>query len=226
MSDFNKTYKINPRIREIIEKQRGKKYDLSYSNVELLLSNVFDGKYKPNIEFTDADKSKIKFYLNDFSPDSYSSNELEYFSNFLKLSFTESELLDLIEDMVKKHYKPGMVYANYRVSNKKILKLISFFNNYFDLEKGIIINIDFIGDVKKVYPDVIHDEKTGEITDSDVKDKVSEFIFTLKSKYKDDLNIIIKDNIYILSSKSEDVLKELEKINLEIQYIPLFYFNY
>lgn len=225
MSSFNKQYKINPRIRDIIEKQRGEKYNLSHSQIEYMIGNIFEGKYKPNKVFTDEDKNKIKLCLDIFSPNSYSYDELEYFSKFLKLSFNEDEVLELVKNIIKKSYKPGMVYANIRVSNKGVEKLVDLFNDIIDIEKGIIINTKFIGDVKKVYPDVIFDETSGEITDENTKDKVSDFSFTLKSKYKDDLNVIIKDDIFILTSKSEEVLTELENTKLDIQLIPLFYFN-
>lgn len=226
MSSYNKQYKINPRIREIIEKQRGEKYNLSHSEIELMLSNVFDGKYTPNKTFTEEDKNKIKFNIeNSFSPNHFKDEELEYFSKFIRLSFDENEITDIVKGIIKDSYKPGLVYANVRVSNRSVLHLVSLFEDIIETEKGIIINTNFIGDVKKVYPDVKFDEKSGDITDENTKDKVSEFTFTLKAKYKDDLNVIIKDDIFILSTKSEDVLKELENTNLSIQLIPLFYFN-
>lgn len=224
MSDI-KPYKINPKIREIIERQRGIKYELSHSEIEYMLSNIFDGKYKTNREFTENDKSKILFYLDGFSPNAYNNKELEYFSKFIRLSFTENEIVDFIKKTTFKYYKPGLVYSNMRVSNNKILYLISLFEDLLETEKGIIINCDFIGDVKKIYPDVEFDEVSGEIVEKNIKDKISNFSFTLKSKYKDKLNIIIENDIFILSTTSEDVLKELEKTKLNIQLIPIYNFK-
>ena len=92
--------------------------------------------------------------------------------------------------------------------------------------KGIIINKKFIGDVKKVYPEVVFNEDTGEITDELVDDKLMVFVLFLKSLYGEKLKTTIKDDIFVLVSDDELVIKELGNHNLSVEDVPEFYFSW
>ena len=230
MSKFNfeKDYKFSPRVREIIEKQKGYKTGLSHAQVESMMIDVFKGKYKSDYKFTDEDKRKIMFYLSDFSPNKLDKENLEFFASFLKDFLTKNEVIDFVTDVVNRNYHPGIVIYNVRVFNTLVTYFISLFPEHFKLYKGIIINNKFLGDVKKIYPDVVYDNDTGEIKDEEVNDKIDNFISELKSKYRNKIKISFKNGIYIIAtdSKNELIVNDLSTYNLSVEDIPVFYFDW
>ena len=132
-----------------------------------------------------------------------------------------------------------MVIYNVKVYNSLITYFISLFSGYIPMYQGIIINTKFIGDVKKIYPDVKFNEDTGELTDELVDEKINEFISNLKklhgrklkiSRINKNIDITSKDSVVtdvvVLASKKQSVIDDLGKYNLSVEDIPEFYFKW
>jgi len=226
MSNYNTDYKFSPRVREIIEARRGSKMELGHAQTEMLIKDVFKGKYKGDYKFSDKDKDKILFYLADFTPNSYDKDELNDFTKFLNEVFNKKEVVDFVTKVINNNYHPGMVIYQVRVLNSIVTHFISLFPNYFKMYKGIIINSKFIGDIKKVYPDVKFNTDTAEITDELVDEKINEFINTLKSTHGRKLKVSVKDGIYVIATTDELVGNDLSTYNLNLEDIPKFFFKW
>ncbi len=226
--NFNKDYKFSPRVREIIEQRRGSKMGLTHAQTELMMIDVFNGKYKGDYKFTDEDKKKIMFHLSDFTPNKGEKENLDNFATFLKNTFTKNEIIDFVTDTTNRNYHPGRVVYNVRIFNTLVTYFISLFPEYFKLYKGIIINNKFVGDVKKIYPEVIYDEDTGELKDEQVNEKIDTFISNLISVHKNKIKISFKNGIYIIAtdSKNELVINDLSTYKLNVEDIPEFYFKW
>lgn len=224
MNYYSKKYKINPKIKEMIEKKKGKK-SLSFNQIENIIKLVLKGKYKNKISLTDDDKNKIISLLeiDKFHPNNYSDDVLKNISDFFKDNFDKKMYIDFITKIVNKNYKPGQVYNNIRVYNDGLIKFLSFFEE-INMGKGIIINTKFIGDVKKIYKDVSYNEETLEIKDELLNDKINIFINNIKNKYND-IKIFINEDIYVLLSDNEEFIDYITKYNFKILDIPLFYFE-
>jgi hypothetical protein len=226
MANFDTDYKFSPRIREIIEAKRGKKMGLTHAQAEFLIRDIFLDKYKGDYKFNEEDKKKILFYLVDFDPNKYDKEDLDNLSKFFLNAFTKEEVIDFVTNLTKKSYFPGRVLYNIRVLNENITYFISLFPNYFKMYKGIIINTKFIGDIKKIYPNVIFNEETGEITDEKVQEHMNDFIKMLKSTHKKNLKISIKDDVYVFASSDEKVIEDLGTYKLNVEDVPEFYFTW
>ena len=64
----NRDYNINPRIRELLEKKSGKKFDLSYVQLEKIISDLRGEYNKPSSQFTQNDKNRLVNHLLYASP--------------------------------------------------------------------------------------------------------------------------------------------------------------
>lgn len=226
MPSYNTDYKFSPRVREIIEQKRGIKFGMTHAQAELLIKDVLSGNYSGNYNFGDIDKSKIMFYLNDFNPNDYHKDDLEKFVDFFIKSFTKEEVTKFVTDVVKRTYHPGMVLYNVRVLNSAITYFASLFPECIEMVKGTIINKTFIGDVKKVYREVMFEDDTAKITDENVNERITEFVDNMKSVYKRKLMIHRNGDIVILASKDQVVIDDLTNIGLIVEDIPVYYFKW
>jgi len=239
MPNFDTDYKFNPRVREIIEARRGAKMGLTHAQSEMLVKDVLLGKYKGDYKFKIEDKTKIMFNLIDFNPTQYDKEHLDELSKFLLNVLDKSELKEFVTKVAKRQYHPGMVIYGVRVYNSLVTYFISQFSGYLTMYQGIIINTKFIGDVKKIYPDVKFNEETGEITDEMVDEKIGEFVNNLKSTHgrklkvcrvNKNIDVTSKDsvitNIVVLASKNELVSNDLSTYGLNLEDIPEFYFKW
>lgn len=225
MPNFDTDYKFNPRVREIIEARMGAKMGLTHAQSEILVRDILLGKYKGDYKFKIEDKAKIMFELVDFNPTKYDKENLDELSKFLLNAFDKKEVVDFVTKVVRKQYHPGMVIYNVRVFNSLVTYFISLFPDYFTMYKGIIINNKFIGDIKKIYPEVQFNEETAEISDESVDNKIDEFVNNLKSTHRRKLKVYKNDDIVVLYSKDELVVNDLSTYNLNIEDIPEFYFK-
>ena len=216
MPNFDTDYKFSPRVREIIEARRGAKMGLTHAQAEFLLRDVLLGKYKGDYKFKLEDKTKIMFELIDFNPTSYDKENLDELGKFLLNVLDKRELIEFVTKITEKQYHPGMVIYQVRVYNSLVTYFISLFSGYLPMSKGIIINTKFIGDVKKIYPDVKFNEDTAEITDELVDEKISEFISNLKKLHRRKLKVCHKDDVIILASKVQSVIDNLSTYNLSV----------
>lgn len=221
--NFDKDYKFNPRIRELIEKRLDKKVSFTHNQIENLIIKVIDGNYNGQLEFNEEDKRKIIFYLSDFSPNKYDRKKLSFLSNFLIKVFDKKEITKFVTDIIDRLYHPGMVIYNIKISNDLITYFASLFPNCIKMHKGIIINSDFLGDVKKIYPEVLFDEKTLEINDEQVIPKIDDFVSKLKKKNGKKITTTVKDGIYIISTelKNKLIIDNLSTFNLKVEDIPI-----
>ncbi len=225
MGDYNTEYKLNPRIREIIEQRRGFKEGISHAQAEVIMRGVFLGEYKGTTTFTTDDKGKIMSYLATFNPNEYDRESLKSFAEFFNKVFDKQVINDFVRDKVNHYYHPGGVIHNIKISNVLILYFISLFSD-FPMYKGILINTTFIGDVKKIYPEVKFNENSGAIEDETANDKVLEFVSNLKKKHKKKVKIAMKDGIFAIASGNELVINDLSTYGLNIDIIPDFYFEW
>lgn len=227
MSDFDKDYKFNPRVREIIEARRGAKMGLTHAQAELIVKDVLLGRYKGDYKFKSEDKTKIMFNLVDFNPTNYEKEHLDELGKFLLNVLDKSELIDFVTKLTKRQYHPGMVIYNVRVYNSLVTHFISLFSGYLPVYKGIIINTKFLGDIKKIYPEVIYNQETGEITDEFVTEKIGEFVNTLKSTHGRKLKVSrVTTDIVVLASKNVLVSNDLSTYGLNLEDIPFFFFDW
>jgi len=226
MANFDTDYKFSPRIREIIEARRGKKMGLTHAQAEFLIKDIFNDEYKGDHKFSDEDKKKILFYLVDFDPNKYDKEDLGNLSKFFLNAFTKEEIIDFITNLTKRQYFPGRVVYQIRVYNANLTYFISLFPDYFKVLKGIIINTKYIADVKKIYPEVVFNEETGEITDEKIENHMNDFIKMLKLTHKKNLKISSKDDVYVFASSDEKVIEDLSNFKLNVEDVPEFYFNW
>jgi len=225
MGNYNTDYKLNPRIREIIEQRRGFKEGISHAQAEVIMRGVFLGEYKGTTTFTTEDKGKIMSYLATFNPNEYDREMLKNFAEFFIKVFNKQEVNDFVKDKVNRYYHPGGVYLNIRISNVLLLYFTSLFSD-FPMYKGIFINTTFIGDVKKIYPDVKYNEDNSTIEDETANDKILQFVSNLKKIHKKKLKIAMKDGVFALASGNETVINDLSTYGLNIDPIPDFYFEW
>lgn len=221
-----KNYKINPNIRKMIEEKIGKK-PMSYMMIENLVKNILKGKYKKGSDLLDEDKEKIigLLKMEKYTPNGYSDEINDNLATFLKDHFTEDESTKFVKYLVDRYYKPGETYNHVRISNNGLLK---FLDNFSNIEKvsGIIINSEFIGDIKKIYDEVKYDEETLELTDDKVNDKVSDFVNNIIDKYGKHVDIYNKDGIYVITTTNPYVKISLEDTKLKVfENLPKYYFE-
>ncbi len=166
------------------------------------------------------------FYLTNFDPNNYDKEEMGSFSTFLRNVFVKDEIVDIVTKTVTGYYHPGMVLYQVRVFNSNVTYFVSLFPEYFTMLKGIIINTKFIGDIKKIYPDVKFNQDTGAVEDELVEEKTKEFITSLKKLHRRKLRVFQKDGIIVLASKDELVINDLSTYNLNVEDIPEYYFDW
>jgi hypothetical protein len=226
MPNFDTDYKFNPRVREIIEARRGAKMGLTHAQSELLVRDVLLGKYKGDYKFKSEDKTKIMFNLVDFNPTQFEKEHLDELAKFLLNVLDKNEVIDFVTKVTNRQYHPGMVIYQVRVYNSLVTYFISLFSGYLPMYQGIIINTKFLGDVKKICPDVMYNEESGEIEDGTVNEKIGQFVDNLKKLHKRKLKVCHKDDVIILASKDVSVINNLSTYNLSVEDIPEFYFKW
>ena len=232
MSDLyaHKKYKFNPKIREIIEAQMGEKMDeISNVDVENIFRDVcLKGEFNKEKTYSDKEKDKLLFVLNEIDPNQYKDSYLLNLSIFIKHTFTKDEIIDYVKRIINRRYKPGMVLYNVRVVNEQTVLFLSLFHEYFKTYRGVIINTTFIGDMKRIFPEIKYDEDTGELKD-DTQTLMSNLVTKAKKTFGKKIKIATKDEVYVFASDDEDVIKNFEEDffnSLKIDVIPKYYFNW
>jgi len=226
--DLMKKYDINPKIREIIEKQQAKKgiiktsNDISNVEAENIIYSSFLGKYPSIKEYNDKSKKRLLHLIYDIDINDYKKDELLNFYNYIKNVFNDNELDGIIKHYITKYYKPGYVFSGLKTYHKNIIYLMTLFN--IEVYNGIIINTSFIGDMIKIFPDINFDDK-GIITD-DTTNMVSNFINDIKNNVPN-IKISINDNIIAFAINDNDHHILIEKFNgMEVDLIPVHFFKW
>lgn len=226
----HRKYKMNPKIRKMMENQLGlEKSELSNVDVENLLRQVvLKGEFNKDRKYSDIEKEKIFFMLNEIDPNGYEDSELLNLSNFIKNVLNKDEIINYVTTLINRRYKPGLVYQSYRITNEQIVLFISLFYEYFKTYNGVIINSKFIGDMKKTFPNIDYDEQTGELK-SDVNLLMNDLIKEARETFNKDIKIAILDDIYVFATDNEDILQNFKEHffkGLKIEVIPEFYFDF
>jgi len=221
-----KKYNLNPRIREIIEKQKsksGENLDISNVEAENIIEKCFLGKYPSIKEYSEKSKKRLLYLIYDIDINNYKKEKLLNFYNYLITVFNDNELDGIVKHMVGKYYRPGYVYANLRSFNDNILYLISLSN--IPTYKGVVINTTFVGDMIKIFPNINFDEK-GFVTD-DTTDMISDFIDNIKNDIPN-IKISVNDKIITFVVDNDENIDILtNKFNgLKIDLIPVHFFNW
>jgi hypothetical protein len=217
-------YKFNSRIRELIEKQKGSKIKVSNIEVENIIDNVlFEDKINKNKTY-DTDEKKLFFNkIIDLNLNNYEKKSLESLSEFIKLHFNNFQINNIVECISKNIYFPGKIIKQIRIYNDLFEYFITLFNE-IKKTNAIIINSKFIGDIKKIYPDVIYDEDTAEITTDNILEIIDNFFIRYKQQFLN-LNLVKKDDIiFIISDNIDDLQKIINDNNgLILKIVPIFY---
>lgn len=231
MGYYDKEYKINPKIAEMILKQKAKmgmEHNIGISNVEaeniLIHWANFDDIDKRN--YDKSDKQKLLFNIYEINPNNHKIEQINRICNNIKSVFTKEEIEEFIHKMIDKYYRPGVVYNGLRSNNDGIINLIKHFD-FIKLYNGIIINKTFVGDMKKIFPDIQFDSKTALVTDPNVDEKLSIFINYIKQEYIDIKYTIVND-MYIISTDNDEVFEKIKTKfeGLKIESVPAFHFNW
>lgn len=227
MSRHLRKYKINPNIKKMIEDKVGKK-PMSYMMIENMVKNILKGKYNKDIELLEEDKDKIIGLLKveGYTPNGYSDEINNNLANFLIENFIENEYMKFINQIVDRSYRPGETYNNIRINNDTLLNFLSNFSN-IEKVNGIIINSEFIGDVKKFYEDVEYNEETLELTDDKITDKLNIFINSVNNYAgKEHIEVYTKDNIYIITTTNPYVVENMKDTKFHVfENLPKYYFE-
>ena len=218
---YNKDYNINPKIRELMEKKVGKKFDLSFVHIEKIISDLRTEYNKSTYQFTEIDKNRLISNLKENSPNSFTEALLTNVNMFLKDVFTEEQIKSYLDYCIYNYYNPSKIYNGIRVSNKGIIKLLSL-SGLHTMKDGIIINKKYINDLinffDKESSDFNFDKDTLMVYDDLTNDMVNVFN---EIKGYNNLKYYTNDEIFIIVSNddiSTRVLKQKFK-GLEIQKI-------
>lgn len=208
---YSRDYKFNPRIRELIEKQRGKQTDLSYVQVENIVFDVFKGTDKKVIStFTDADKDKIIFTIKDKSPNSLNKDGLEKLNLFMTDNVGTEYYEKYLEHCIKNHYKPGKVYMGVKIYNNGVTGLLKL-SNLYDLKKGVLINKNYINDLLPFF----NNDETSMVYDKDtliVEEDYTDNIIKFLDKIKETINIdyIYNNYLFVIVCNDEESITTLK----------------
>lgn len=221
-------YQINQSVKKMMEAKLGIKSDeLSNVDAEVLIDKIIKkGEFDKERKFNNKEKVRLTLLLNNINPNKYHYKHLMNISKFVRHIYNEDELKDYVSKLVIMRYKPGFVTHKIRAVNEQIVLFLSLFHDYFQTIRGVIINPEFIGDVKKVYPDVKYDKDTGNLLE-DAYPILDKLVKKLKNKYQDKIKIFV-GNIYVFAMEDEKIIKEFENDfkGLKIEVIPEFYFDF
>jgi len=226
-SYYNKSYNISPKVRALIEARMGKQYDMSYVQIENIMSGVAKGEYKsPVTKYTVKDKEKMISLLEETSPNRMNVEIIDNIVLFLNENFEEQETKPYLDYCIKKYYKPGMVYGGIRITNHGVIMMVEKCGIH-TLKDGFIINKKFIGDLLPLFGDDTtlfdHDEEITEseqtIIKDDLSDEMVELFNQLKMGY--DVDYFMDDDIFIITSNNEESTMYIKETfpNIEIQKI-------
>lgn len=229
--DHNTKYNINPRIAELILKQKqklGMTIDEGITNVDA--ENIFKRWLKSDkvdvTKYTLADKKKLLFNMIELNPNQNKDEKLLKYANNIKSVFDDSEIMDFLKRYTLKFYKPGLVISQVRSYNDGFLYFLSQFDNLIKMYNGIIINTSFIGDVIKLIPDVEKDN-IGNILDPDIDAKLLAIIQTLKNELP---NIVYakRNDVYIIATGDTETFELMKSLydKIEFHIIPEFFFDW
>lgn len=228
--DYNKKYSINPRIAELILKQKAKlglesTDGITNVDAENIFRRWFNSEKVDVTKYTEVDKDKLLFNMYELNPNQISDEKLLKFANNVQSVFTESEAEKFIKKYTTRYYKPGFVSHQLRAYNGGLLYFLSQFS-FVKMFNGFTMNINFIGDVVKLIPDVQCDE-LGNITDTDIDNKIFTIIKTIEKELKY-IYYSKKDNVYIIATDNEDTLGLLKTLYDKIEFVqlPQFYFDW
>lgn len=231
MGYYDKKYEMNPKIAELILKQKAKmgiEHNTDISNVEAE-NIIIHWANSDNIDkrkYSKKDKDKLLFNIYEINPNNHKVEQVKKVCDNIKSVFTKDEMEELVSKIVDMYYKPGIVYGGHRSNNDGMIDFMKQFD-FVILYNGVIINKTFIGDMKKLFPDIQFDEKTGEITDNDVDGKLMIFIDFIKQEFKD-IRYTIVDDVYIISTDNDDEFDRFKSKfeGLKVEMIPAFHFNW
>ena len=231
MLNSEKKYSINPKIAELINKQKQKlgmeqHKDISNVESENIISNWIKYDKVDTRIYSKNDKEKLLFHIYNINPNNTEKDQMKKISNNIINIFDQDEKIELSKKIISIYYKPGIVFHNIRTYNDGVMDFISSLN-WLELYNGIFINKTFIGDMLKIFPDILYSKETGEITDPDIDQNLSTFIDFIKEQFAD-IKICKKNDFYVIATDNQDTLEKL-KINfkkLKIESIPAYYFNW
>lgn len=219
---FSKKYEINSKIREMIEKKMGKKVDLPYVQIEMIISILYKAKYKSlTSTLTENDKLKVISYLKETSPNSFKDDVSDNIILFLKDNFTDDEIKSYINYCINKYYNPGRTYKGIKVSNSGVINLISK-TDLYNMKDGLIINKTDANDIINYFgieEENIKFKYDGNLTiiDKDFTTELIEKFDNIKMDF--DIEYYTNDDIFIIVSndeKSTEYLKEqFDQFNFE-----------
>ncbi|MFW6226131.1 MAG: hypothetical protein ACOC3V_04165 [bacterium] len=228
-SYYTRKYKLNSRVRELIEQKLGKQTELSYMEVENIIKSVYKGEYKSIIkELTESDKEKLMNMMKDSVPVNQRDKELDSIVSFLNDNYTKDEVKDYLDYCFKSSYNPGRVVSGVRISNDSLTKFMHKLNIY-DEKQGIIINKKYVNDLIEFFdrePDKFKFDKETLLVEDDYTDELKS---TVKELSKE-LNICYhnEESVFIIASDNDEDIKKLsEKFKyMKIQHIPEHFFDW
>ena len=217
-------YNIKPGLRERLEARMGKT-KLTHNEIEILMTRVFKGEFGENKKFTPVKTDQLHKYIKEIHVNEYSLVHLDNVIRFMKMIFTDEINTDIVTTLIDRVYRPGMVHNLQRISNVNIGHFYSQFSEQVELCDGIIINPTYIADVNKILTDVGVNEETGEITDTDVDDRINEHLKGLRLDFSD-LQIGKVDGTYVIGSTTPSLIKYIstEMNNVQFGLVPKYKF--
>lgn len=231
MAYHDENYKINPKIAEMILKQKAKmgmEYNIGISNIEAenIIIHWINSDDIDKRKYDKLDKQKLLFNIYDINPNNHKTEQINRICNNINNVFDKNEIVEFVHKMADTYYKPGIVYGGHRSNNDGIINLIKQFN-FIKLYNGVIINKTFIGDMKKIFPDIQFDEKTGIITDKDVDDKMMIFINFIKQEFKN-IKYTLFDDVCIIATDDNGIFEQFNSKfeGLKVELVPDFYFKW
>jgi hypothetical protein len=176
--------------------------------------------------YSKLDKQKLLRNIYEINPNNTKESKLKKLSDNINSIFNKDEIIDLSKEIIRINYKPGVVLYHIRAYNDGVIDFISSFN-CIEMYKGIIINKTFIGDMLKVFPDVLFNKDSGAITDPDIDQKLSIFLDYIRQEFID-IKICIKNDVYVIATDNKDTIEKLKTHfeKLKIESIPFYYFNW
>ena len=226
---YSKKYEINPKIRAMIESKIGKKFDLSYVQIENIVGRVYKGEYKSLLSpFTSEDKRKVISYLKETSPNKFDDEVCETVNRFLKDNFTTSEIKSYLDYCINKYYNPGRKYKGISVNNDGIINLIVL-SQLYNTKDGIIVNKKDANDIVNYFG--IEQENIKFKYDSNLIILDKDFTSELIEKYNEikldyGIEYYMNDDIFIIVSNDEKSTLYLKEQFVGLKFEKILDFNY
>lgn len=219
-----KDYNIKPGLRERLEARLGKT-TFTHNEIEMLMTKVVKGEFSEGKSYTPVKTKQLQQFMEKIHVNEYSLKQLDNIVRFMKMVFSVEENTEIVTILIDRIYKPGMVYQLCRISNEHIEHLYTQFSDEIELCDGIIINPTYIADVKKILTDVNVNEETGEITDTDVDDRINSHLKGLMLEFED-LKVGKIDGTYVIGSTVPFLIKYIasEMNNIQFSLVPKYKF--